>query len=98
MAVPTSRDLADRGLVISSGLARGIDASAHKGALSSARGATIGLLGCGIEVVYPKENKKIIEPMEQRGAIISEFPIGTLPAPQISRFATASLRAWRSGL
>jgi DNA processing protein len=82
MAERISKDLADRGLVISSGLARGIDASAHKGALSSATGATIGVLGCGIDVVYPKENKKIFEQMEQRGAIISEFPIGTFPAPQ----------------
>src|SRR5271155_5736022 len=82
MAERISRDLADRGLVISSGLARGIDASAHKGALNSATGATIGVLGCGIDVVYPKENKKIFEQMEQRGAIISEFPIGTFPAPQ----------------
>jgi len=82
MAERISKDLADRGLVISSGLARGIDASAHKGALSSATGATIGVLGCGIDVVYPKENKKIFEQIEQRGAIISEFPIGTFPAPQ----------------
>jgi DNA processing protein len=82
MAERISKDLADRGLVISSGLARGIDASAHKGALNSVSGATIGVLGCGIDVVYPKENKKIFEQMEQRGAIISEFPIGTFPAPQ----------------
>jgi DNA processing protein len=82
MAERLSKDLADRGLVISSGLARGIDASAHKGALNSATGATIGVLGCGIDVVYPKENKKIFEQMEQRGAIISEFPFGTFPAPQ----------------
>jgi DNA processing protein len=77
-----ARDLADRGLVIASGLARGIDASAHKGALSSALGATIGVLGCGIDVVYPKENKKIFQEIEKRGAIISEFPLGTFPAPQ----------------
>jgi DNA processing protein len=76
------KDLADRGLVIVSGLARGIDASAHKGALNSTSGATIGVLGCGIDVVYPKENKKIFEQMEQRGAIVSEFPMGTFPAPQ----------------
>ncbi len=82
MAERLARDLADRGLIISSGLARGIDASAHKGALSSATGATIGVLGCGIDVVYPKENKKLFAEMEQRGAIISEFPIGTFPAPQ----------------
>ena len=82
MAERLGRDLADRGLVVASGLARGIDSSAHKGALSSARGATIGILGCGIDVVYPKENKKIFAEMEQRGAIISEFPMGTFAAPQ----------------
>src|ERR1700689_2348179 len=82
MAEKLARDLADRGLVISSGLARGIDSCAHKGALSSANGATIGVLGCGIDVIYPKENKKIFGEMEQRGAIISEFPMGTFPAPQ----------------
>lgn len=82
MSLKLARDLADRGLVISSGMARGIDASAHKGALSSATGTTIGILGCGIDVVYPKENKKLFEEVEQRGAIISEFPMGTFPAPQ----------------
>jgi len=82
MAERIARDLADRGLVIVSGLARGIDASAHKGALASAAGATIAVLGCGIDVVYPKENKKIFEQIEQRGALITEFPIGTFPAPQ----------------
>ncbi len=82
MAEKLARDLADRGLVIVSGLARGIDSCAHKGALSSPTGATIGVLGCGIDVVYPKENKKIFGEMEQRGAIISEFAMGTFPGPQ----------------
>jgi len=82
MAERLGRDLAERGLVVMSGLARGIDSSAHKGALSSTRGATIGVLGCGIDVVYPKENKKLFVDMEQRGAIITEFPMGTFPAPQ----------------
>jgi len=82
MAQRLAKDLADRGLVIVSGAARGIDASAHRGALSSATGATIGVLGCGIDVVYPKENKKIFEEIEQRGVLISEFPMGTFPAPQ----------------
>jgi len=75
-------DLAARGLVIASGLARGIDASAHQGALRSPQGATIGVLGCGIDVVYPKENKKIFQEVERRGAIVSEFPMGTFAAPQ----------------
>ncbi len=82
MAERLARDLADRNLVIGSGLARGIDSSAHKGALAAAQGGTIGVLGCGIDVVYPKENKKIFEEVARRGAIISEFPLGTFPAPQ----------------
>ena len=77
-----ARDLADRGLVIVSGLARGIDSSAHRGALASVRGATLGVLGCGVDVVYPKENKKLFAEVEQRGAVLTEFPIGTFPAPQ----------------
>jgi DNA processing protein len=82
MAQRLARDLADRGLVVVSGLARGIDCCAHKGALSSLNGATIGVLGCGIDVIYPKENKKIFAEMERRGAIISEFALGTFPSPQ----------------
>lgn len=82
MAERLGKDLADRGLVVVSGLARGIDASAHRGALKSAAGATIGVLGCGIDVVYPKENKKIFEEIMDRGVLISEFPMGTFPAPQ----------------
>ncbi|MGB7174839.1 MAG: DNA-processing protein DprA [Candidatus Acidiferrales bacterium] len=82
MAERLARDLAARGLVIVSGLARGIDACAHKGAISSAIGGTVGVLGCGIDVIYPKENRKIFAEMEERGAIISEFPIGTFPASQ----------------
>jgi DNA processing protein len=82
MAERLGRDLADRGIVVTSGMARGIDSCAHKGALSSAGGATIGILGSGIDVVYPKENKKIFADMQTRGAIISEFPMGTFPAPQ----------------
>ena len=82
MSERLARDLADRGLVIVSGLARGIDSCAHKGALSAARGATIGVLGSGIDVVYPKENKKLFAQMEERGVIITEFPLGSFPAPQ----------------
>jgi DNA processing protein len=81
MAERLGRDLAARGLVIVSGLARGIDASAHRGALN-ANGKTIGILGCGIDVVYPKENKKLFEEIRERGALVSEFPMGTFPAPQ----------------
>ena len=82
MALKLGRDLADRGVVVVSGLARGIDSSAHSGALMSASGATIGVLGCGIDVIYPKENKKIFAEMVKRGAIISEFAMGTFPGAQ----------------
>jgi DNA processing protein len=76
-----ARDLAGRGLVIVSGLARGIDSSAHRGACAAPRGCTIGVLGCGIDVVYPKENRKLYAEVEKRGAIVSEFPLGSYPAP-----------------
>lgn len=81
MAERLAKDLAERGIVIASGLARGIDACSHRGVLNSLTGATVGVLGCGIDVIYPKENKKLFEEIEQRGAIISEFPMGT-SAPQ----------------
>lgn len=81
MAERLGRDLAARGLVIVSGLARGIDAIGHQGALA-ASGRAIGVLGTGIDVCYPKENKKLYEKVLQRGAIISEFPLRTHPAPE----------------
>ena len=77
-----AKDLAERGLVIVSGLARGIDSSAHQGACAASAGGTIGVLGCGINVLYPKENRKLFAEVERRGAIISEFPLGTHPAPE----------------
>lgn len=82
MAEMLSRDLARRGLVILSGMARGVDTSAHKGALD-AGGVTVAVWGTGIDVVYPKENKRLAEDIVARGgAIVSEFPLGTFPAPQ----------------
>jgi len=82
MAERLARDLAERGLVIVSGLARGIDSSAHKGACAAARGVAVGVLGNGIDIIYPKENKKLFALVEQRGAIITEFPLGFHPAPE----------------
>jgi DNA processing protein len=77
-----SRDLAARRLIIVSGMARGIDTCAHKGALV-ARAATIAVWGTGIDVVYPKENKKLAEEIiATGGTIVSEVPMGTFPAPQ----------------
>jgi len=81
MAERIGRDLASRGLTIVSGLARGIDAIAHQGA-TAAGGRAIGVLGTGIDVCYPKENKKLYEKVLERGAIISEFPTGSHPAPE----------------
>ncbi|HET8925453.1 MAG TPA: DNA-processing protein DprA [Candidatus Acidoferrum sp.] len=81
MAQRLGRDLAARGLVIVSGLARGIDAIGHQGAMD-ANGRGIGVLGTGIDVCYPKENKKLYEKVLERGAIISEFPLRTHPAPE----------------
>ena len=77
-----ARDLAMRRLLIISGMARGIDSSAHKGALA-ARMPTVAVWGTGIDVIYPKENKKLAEEiLASGGAIISELPMGTFPAPQ----------------
>lgn len=82
MAEMLSRDLAGRGVVILSGMARGVDTAAHKGALD-AGGKTVAVWGTGIGVVYPKENKKLAERIvEQGGAIVSEYAMGTFPAPQ----------------
>src|SRR5260370_28650772 len=81
MAQRLGRELAARGLVIVSGMARGIDALGHQGAME-ANGRAIGVLGTGIDVCYPKENKKLYEKVLERGAIISEFPLRTHPAPE----------------
>jgi len=82
MAERLSTDLAARGLVIISGLARGIDTSSHRGAVA-AKGKTVAVLGTGIDVMYPKENSRLAEQIVALGgALISEFPVGTHPAPQ----------------
>ena len=82
MAEMLSRDLANRGMTILSGMARGVDSSAHKGALD-AGGKTVAVWGTGSDVVYPKENKKLAERIvASGGTIVSEFPLGTFPAPQ----------------
>jgi DNA processing protein len=82
MAERLACDLAARGLVIFSGMARGIDTAGHRGAIA-AKGKTVAVWGTGVDEVYPKENKRLAEQiLDLGGAIISEFPIGTFPAPQ----------------
>ncbi|MGA7684825.1 MAG: DNA-processing protein DprA [Terriglobales bacterium] len=82
MAERLATDLAARGLVIISGMARGIDTASHRGAIA-AKGKTIAVLGTGIDVFYPKENTRLAEQiLALGGAMITEFPIGTSPAPQ----------------
>jgi DNA processing protein len=74
-------DLAQRQLVIVSGMARGIDSAAHRGALE-AKGKTVAVLGSGVDVIYPRENKRLAEQVSESGALISEFPLGTAPTPE----------------
>ena len=82
MAELLSRDLANRRLTILSGMARGVDTAAHKGAIE-AGGKTVAVWGTGIDVIYPKENKKLAEQIVATGGtIVSEYPLGTFPAPQ----------------
>ncbi len=74
-----ARDLAECGLVVVSGMARGIDSISHWGALKE--GKTVAVLGSGFEDIYPPENKKLLHTITEKGAVISEFPLDAFPAP-----------------
>jgi len=77
IAFDFAQEFASSGMTVTSGLAGGIDAAAHAGALASDGGQTIGILGTGVDVMYPARNKPLAEQMLSRGAIVSEFPLGS---------------------
>jgi DNA processing protein len=82
MAERLAGDLAARGLIIFSGMARGVDTAGHRGTIK-AKGKTVAVFGTGVDVIYPRENKKIAESiLELGGALVSEFPLATFAAPQ----------------
>ncbi|MEW6684920.1 MAG: DNA-processing protein DprA [Candidatus Edwardsbacteria bacterium] len=72
-------DLAQRGITVVSGMARGIDSAAHRATLR-VKGRTIAVLGCGVDIVYPSENRELRDEIISRGAVISEFLMGTEPS------------------
>jgi DNA processing protein len=78
MAERIAFGLAQRGVTVVSGLARGIDSQAHRGALEGG-GRTLAVLGSGIDVIYPPENRALAEQIARSGAVVSEFPLGTKP-------------------
>lgn len=80
-AFELAQSLSDMGITIVSGVARGIDSAAHRGALLE-KGRTIGVLGCGFDVIYPPENKGLYREIIERGSLISEYAPGTPPLPQ----------------
>lgn len=79
MAESLGRDLASMGLCVVSGMARGCDMAAHKGALS-AGGFTTAVLGTGVDLAYPPESKRLYEEISEKGLLLSEFPMATPPA------------------
>ena len=76
------RQLALRGVTIVSGFARGIDEAAHRGALSAPDGKTLAVLGCGIDIPYPRYREALVSEVSKNGGLISEFPMGTPPLPR----------------
>jgi len=79
-AVAIAGKLAEKDVVVISGMARGIDTCAHRGALD-AGGSTVAVLGCGVDICYPEENSALKKELEERGLILSEYPPGTMPMP-----------------
>lgn len=82
MAEKFGSNLASVGVTVISGGARGIDTHAHKGALVPKNGRTIAVLGCGVDQVYPPENRELFSKIAEQGAVLSEFPLGTPPSAE----------------
>ena len=81
-ALMLARELAERGLTIVSGLARGIDAAAHRGALE-AGGRTVGVMGTGLDQIYPRDHRKLADDiLKNKGALVTQFPLGTPPVSE----------------
>ncbi len=76
------QELASKGLTIVSGLARGIDRIAHEAALGVSYGRTIAVMGCGLDIIYPKEHEELFRNIAERGVVLSEYPLGTPPLPE----------------
>lgn len=95
LASQISCELTSQGVMIVSGMARGIDTAAHKGAMFALNrtGSTVAVLGTGIDIAYPAENQKLCEQIAGQGAVISEFPLGTEPSagnfPRRNRIVSA---------
>lgn len=95
LASQISCELTSQGVMIVSGMARGIDTAAHKGAMFALNrtGSTVAVLGTGIDIAYPAENQKLCEQIAEQGAVISEFPLGTEPSagnfPRRNRIVSA---------
>lgn len=80
IAADISKKLAVKGVTVVSGMARGIDTCAHRSALDT-DGTTIAVLGCGVDICYPEENKKLRQEICEKGLVVSEYPPGTEPRP-----------------
>ena len=80
VAVQLGKELGAAGVSVVSGLARGIDTAAHQGALESG-GRPVGVLGCGVDVVYPKENNRLYNDVVESGGLVTEYPLGMSPQP-----------------
>lgn len=80
VAEKISSELAELGITLVSGMAKGIDAQVHISALNS-KTRTIAVLGCGVDVIYPSSNRELYDRIQENGCIISEFPLGTRPLP-----------------